>query len=145
MTAKALSRLWGRDVMLYTGGVSFYALLAAFPTLAIVISVDSVLLTPERAIHQADALGASLEVGAGPEALQVGLTALPTRFQGMVDLLADVALRPNLDPGEWDKLKATMASHLQTLEKQNKMTNQLTANVKSLEETAKPLQVRAWV
>ena len=44
---------------------------------------------------------------------------------------------------EWDKLKATMASHLQTLEKQNKMTNQLTANVKSLEETAKPLQVRA--
>ena len=56
VTAKALSRLWGRDVMLYTGGVSFYALLAAFPTLAIVIGVYSLLLTPARAIAQADAL-----------------------------------------------------------------------------------------
>src|ERR1700758_3307903 len=47
VTAKALSRLWGRDVMLYTGGVSFYAMLAAFPTLAIVIGVYSLLLTPQ--------------------------------------------------------------------------------------------------
>lgn len=63
---------------------------------------------------QADALGASLEVGAGPEALQVRLTALPTRFKGMVDLLADVALRPNLEPGEWDKLKARRGAELQS-------------------------------
>jgi membrane protein len=56
VTAKALSRLWGRDVMLYTGGVSFYALLAAFPTLAIVIGVYSLLLTPQHAIAQADAM-----------------------------------------------------------------------------------------
>jgi membrane protein len=56
VAAKALSRLWGRDVMLYTGGVSFYALLAAFPTLAIIIGVYSLLLTPAKAIAQADAM-----------------------------------------------------------------------------------------
>lgn len=64
VTAKALSRLWGRDVMLYTGGVSFYALLAAFPTLAIVIGVYSLLLTPQHAIAQADALARLLPAGA---------------------------------------------------------------------------------
>jgi membrane protein len=31
----ALQRLWGRDVMLYNGGVSFFILLAVFPGLAI--------------------------------------------------------------------------------------------------------------
>ncbi|WP_249138195.1 YihY/virulence factor BrkB family protein [Phenylobacterium montanum] len=64
MTARALSRLWGRDVMLYTGGVSFYALLAAFPTLAIVIGVYSLFLTPEHAIAQADAMARLLPQGA---------------------------------------------------------------------------------
>jgi membrane protein len=64
VTARALSRLWGRDVMLYTGGVSFYALLAAFPTLAIVIGVYSLLLTPQHAIAQADALARLLPAGA---------------------------------------------------------------------------------
>ena len=37
MLGLALSRLWGRDVMLYVGGVSFFALLAVFPGLAILI------------------------------------------------------------------------------------------------------------
>ena len=64
VAAKALSRLWGRDVMLYTGGVSFYALLAAFPTLAIVIGVYSLLLTPQKAIAQADAIAHLLPQGA---------------------------------------------------------------------------------
>src|SRR5687768_15296522 len=36
---KALTRLWGRDVMLYTGGVSFFAMLAIFPALAILMGV----------------------------------------------------------------------------------------------------------
>ena len=64
VASNALSRLWGRDVMLYTGGVSFYALLAAFPTLAIVIGVYSLLLTPARAIAQADAMAHLLPQGA---------------------------------------------------------------------------------
>ncbi len=65
VSGKALTRLWGRDVMLYTGGVSFYALLAAFPTLAIVIGVYSLLLTPAKAIAQADAIARLLPQGAG--------------------------------------------------------------------------------
>jgi membrane protein len=56
VVAKSLVRLWGRNVMLYTGGVSFYALLAAFPTLALLIGVYSLLLTPDDAIAQADAM-----------------------------------------------------------------------------------------
>jgi membrane protein len=52
---KALRRLWGRDVMLYTGGVSFFALLAAFPALAITLGVYSLLLSPAEAAAQAAA------------------------------------------------------------------------------------------
>ena len=64
VTGKALARLWGRDVMLYTGGVSFYALLAAFPTLALLIGLYSLLLTPQQAIAQADALAQILPASA---------------------------------------------------------------------------------
>jgi membrane protein len=57
---RALRRLWGRDVMLYTGGVSFYAMLAGFPALAILVSVYSLLSTPERAARQAESLATLL-------------------------------------------------------------------------------------
>ena len=53
---RALGRLWGRDVMLYTGGVSFYAMLAGAPGLAILVSVYSLLSTPEVATRQAESL-----------------------------------------------------------------------------------------
>ena len=53
---RALGRLWGRDVMLYTGGVSFYAMLAGVPGLAILVSVYSLLSTPETAERQAETL-----------------------------------------------------------------------------------------
>jgi membrane protein len=53
---RALGRLWGRDVMLYTGGVSFYAMLAGFPALAILVSLYSLLSTPDEAARQAAAL-----------------------------------------------------------------------------------------
>ena len=53
---RALRRLWGRNVMLYTGGVSFYAMLAGFPALAILVSVYSLLSTPDIAAKQAEAL-----------------------------------------------------------------------------------------
>src|SRR3954469_7279370 len=51
---KALLRLWGRDVMLYVGGVSFFALLAVFPAVAILIGLYSLLATPEQASLQAE-------------------------------------------------------------------------------------------
>jgi len=57
---RALGRLWGRDVMLYTGGVSFYAMLAGFPALAILVSVYGLLATPEEASIQAARLATLL-------------------------------------------------------------------------------------
>jgi membrane protein len=56
VSVKALLRLWGRDVMLYVGGVSFFALLAVFPAIAILISVYSLLSTPDQAAAQAEAM-----------------------------------------------------------------------------------------
>jgi membrane protein len=50
---RALVRLWGRDVMLYVGGVSFFALLAVFPALTILVGIYASLFTPEQAAAQA--------------------------------------------------------------------------------------------
>jgi membrane protein len=61
---RALKRLWGRNVMLYTGGVSFFALLATFPAVAILIGVYSLLLTPAAAVSQADAFAQLMPPGA---------------------------------------------------------------------------------
>jgi membrane protein len=63
---RALGRLWGRAVMLYTGGVSFYAMLAGFPALAILVSVYSFLSTPAQAARQAETLAALLPDTAQP-------------------------------------------------------------------------------
>ena len=62
IVGRALSRLWGRDVMLYTGGVSFFSLLAIFPALAIMVSLYSLL----SSAAQAERLG-ELVAGAIPE------------------------------------------------------------------------------
>ena len=43
---KAAVRLWGRDVMLYVGGVSFFALLAVFPALALLLGFYCMVFTP---------------------------------------------------------------------------------------------------
>jgi len=61
---KSLARLWGRNVMLYTGGVSFFALLATFPAVAILIGVYSLLLTPAAALAQADIFAQLMPPGA---------------------------------------------------------------------------------
>jgi len=53
--AKALARLWGRDVMLYTGGVSFFVMLAIFPALAILIGLYGLLSDPARVAAQGEA------------------------------------------------------------------------------------------
>lgn len=53
---RALTRLWGRDVMLYTGGVSFFAMLAIFPALAILMGVYSLVSDPAQAARQGEYL-----------------------------------------------------------------------------------------
>lgn len=66
MIRLAFARLWGRDVMLYVGGVSFFSLLAIFPALALLVSLYGLLLTPEQAINQAATLATFLPLDAQP-------------------------------------------------------------------------------
>jgi membrane protein len=61
---RALTRLWGRDVMLYTGGVSFFVMLAIFPALAILIGLYSLLSDPAQAAREGQALSHLIPVGA---------------------------------------------------------------------------------
>ncbi|MDY6923528.1 MAG: YihY/virulence factor BrkB family protein [Pseudomonadota bacterium] len=56
LAAKAFGRSWGRDVMLYTGGVSFFALLAVFPAIAILIGFYKAVLSIGQVSEQAAAL-----------------------------------------------------------------------------------------
>lgn len=64
-------RSWGRSqsrsASLYVGGVCFYALLAVFPALAILIGLYSMLLTPHQAAAQAEVL--SRLMPPGPQAI----------------------------------------------------------------------------
>ena len=64
IVGRAGRRAWGRDVMLYTGGVSFFALLAVFPTLALLIAAYRLFAKPELATAQAEALSRILPPGA---------------------------------------------------------------------------------
>jgi len=61
---RALIRLWGRDVMLYVGGVSFFALLAVFPALALLLSFYGMVFDPEQAKAQAEGVSQLLPIGA---------------------------------------------------------------------------------
>lgn len=56
LAVKAFTRSWGRDVMLYTGGVSFFALLAVFPAIAILIGFYKAGLSISEVNAQAAAL-----------------------------------------------------------------------------------------
>jgi zinc protease len=53
----------------------------------------------------ADALGASLGVEAGQDAMTVGISGMADKLPQMVKLLADVSLKPNMDPAEWKKVQ----------------------------------------
>ena len=64
VAVRALTRLWGRDVMLFTGGVSFFAMLAIFPALAIMIGLYSLLANPDQAMREGQALSALIPAGA---------------------------------------------------------------------------------
>jgi membrane protein len=61
---KALLRLWGRDVMLYVGGVSFFVMLAVFPLVAILIGLYSLFATPQQAAQQAELIAGMMPSGA---------------------------------------------------------------------------------
>lgn len=61
---KALSRLWGRDVMLYVGGVSFFIMLAVFPGLSIMVGLYSLLSDPSAAAQQAEMMSRLMPAGA---------------------------------------------------------------------------------
>jgi membrane protein len=61
---RALVRLWGRDVMLYTGGVSFFVMLAIFPALAILVGLYGLLADPAQAAREGEALSRLMPVGA---------------------------------------------------------------------------------
>ena len=56
LAVRAFTRSWGRDVMLYTGGVSFFALLAVFPAIAILIGFYKAVLSISQVSEQAVAL-----------------------------------------------------------------------------------------
>jgi membrane protein len=56
LATRAFARSWGRDVMLYTGGVSFFALLAIFPAIAILIGFYKAVLSIGQVSEQAKAL-----------------------------------------------------------------------------------------
>lgn len=64
LVGRALARLWGRDVMLYTGGVSFFVMLAVFPGLAIVIGLYGLLADASQATQQAEHLATLMPTGA---------------------------------------------------------------------------------
>lgn len=88
---KALVRMWGRDVMLYTGGVSFFIMLAIFPALAIAMGLYSLLSDPARVAEQGEALARVM-----PEAarmiFQSELVRLSSAPGGNVSVQSGVAL-----------------------------------------------------
>lgn len=62
--------------------------------------------TQSEIAQAADALGASLHASAGEDATVIAVSGLGARAPEMIALLADVALRPNFDGGEWNRVKA---------------------------------------
>lgn len=81
LAVRAFARSWGRDVMLYTGGVSFFALLAVFPAIAILIGFYKAVLTIGQVSEQAAALADVM-----PYAAQ-------SIFQAEVERLAGASVR----------------------------------------------------
>jgi membrane protein len=81
LSGRAFARSWGRDVMLYTGGVSFFALLAVFPAIAILIGFYKAVLSIGQVSEQAAALA------------DVMPHAARTIFQAEVERLANASAR----------------------------------------------------
>jgi membrane protein len=88
---RALVRLWGRDVMLFTGGVSFFVMLAIFPALAIVVGLYGLLADPAQAVREGEALSHLMPVGAR-EVFRSELFRLTTTSHGAVSAQSSIAL-----------------------------------------------------
>lgn len=88
---KSLTRLWGRDVMLYTGGVSFFIMLAIFPALAITIGIYSMVAAPEQAVREGELLSTLIPVGAR-DIFRNELVRLTTTNHGIVSTQSGLAL-----------------------------------------------------
>ncbi len=88
---KALTRMWGRDVMLYTGGVSFFIMLAIFPALAIAMGLYSLLSDPARVAEQGEVL-ARVMPDAARLILQSELVRLSSAPGGSISIQSGVAL-----------------------------------------------------
>ena len=67
VAGRAWRRTQNRSAALYVGGVCFYALLAVFPALALLIGLYSLMLTPHQAAAQAEAF--SRLMPPGPQAI----------------------------------------------------------------------------
>jgi membrane protein len=67
VAGRSWRRTQNRSAALYVGGVCFYALLAIFPALAIMIGLYSIMFTPEQAAAQGVAF--SRLMPAGPQAI----------------------------------------------------------------------------
>jgi len=81
LAVRAFTRSWGRDVMLYTGGVSFFALLAVFPAIAILIGFYKAVLSIAQVSEQAAALA------------DVMPTAARAIFRAEIERLANASAR----------------------------------------------------
>lgn len=64
LISRAFGRSWGRDVMLYTGGVTFFALLAIFPAIAILIGFYKVVLSIGNISDQVAAMAETVPTAA---------------------------------------------------------------------------------
>lgn len=87
---RALVRLWGRDVMLFTGGVSFFVMLAIFPALAILVGLFSLLADPAQAAQEGEALARLMPIGAR-EIFQNELLRLTTTPHRAISFQSGVA------------------------------------------------------
>jgi membrane protein len=88
---RALTRLWGRDVMLYTGGVSFFIMLAIFPALAILVGLYSLFTDPVQAATEGEALSKLIPAGAR-EIFQNELMRLVNAPHGAMSTQSGIAL-----------------------------------------------------
>ncbi len=64
LCGRAFARSWGRDVMLYTGGVTFFALLAMFPAIAILIGFYKAVLSIGNVSEQVAAMAETVPTAA---------------------------------------------------------------------------------
>lgn len=88
---RSLGRLWGRDMMLFVGGVSFFVMLATFPGLMLLVGVYGLVSSPEAAAGQAESLTSLAPAGAR-ELITVELRRLAHAPAGAVSAQSGFAL-----------------------------------------------------